>query len=161
MVICFLLFLSLLPPRSFKIFLLEFRKFYILFLFFLLFLREGKGGRRRGRETSMCERDMDQLPLARPQPGTKPATQAHALTRNQTSELSLCGMKPIWTTPLRAILIVTFILIHLQSTIFYLFMYLFKDNIPTSPSNRITLIIEKPQPAFLFPSTGVGAKNTH
>ena len=54
----------------------------------------GKGGRKRKRETSMCERNIDGLPLARPNPGTWPTLQACALTRNQTSDLLVCGMTP-------------------------------------------------------------------
>ena len=42
----------------------------------------------------MCERYIDWLPLKRPQLGTCPATQACALTRNQTSNLRVCGMMP-------------------------------------------------------------------
>ena len=38
----------------------------------------------------MCERNIDLLPLAHPQLGTWPATQACALTRNQTGDLSVC-----------------------------------------------------------------------
>ena len=34
------------------------------------------------RETSVCERNIDWLPLAHPQPGTWPTNQARALTRN-------------------------------------------------------------------------------
>ena len=34
----------------------------------------------------MCETYVSQLPLSRPQPGTCPATQAGALTGNQTSD---------------------------------------------------------------------------
>ena len=34
---------------------------------------------------------MDQLPLAHLQTGTWPATQACALTKNQTGDLSVCG----------------------------------------------------------------------
>ena len=45
--------------------------------FIYLFFREGKGERKRGRETSMC----GCLWL-----GTWPATQACALTRNRTSD---------------------------------------------------------------------------
>ena len=37
----------------------------------------------------MCEREIDWLPLACPQLGTWPATQACALTRNQTGDLSV------------------------------------------------------------------------
>ena len=36
----------------------------------------------------MCERHMDQLPLTHPQLGTKPETQACALTGNRTWDLS-------------------------------------------------------------------------
>ena len=54
-----------------------------------LVLHWGKGRRKRGREILMCERYIDQLPLARPQLGTLPAIQACALTRNQTGDLSL------------------------------------------------------------------------
>ena len=39
------------------------------------------------KETSVCERSIDQLPLARPQLGTWTATQACALTGNRTSKL--------------------------------------------------------------------------
>ena len=38
----------------------------------------------------MCERYIDWLPLKRPQLGTCPATQACALTRNQTSNFLVC-----------------------------------------------------------------------
>ena len=47
------------------------------------------GGRKRGREMSMCKRYIKWLPLACPQLGTWPETQAPALTRNQTSDLSV------------------------------------------------------------------------
>ena len=40
----------------------------------------------------MCERNIDQLPLARPQLGTWPANQACALTWNWTTDISVCGM---------------------------------------------------------------------
>ena len=43
----------------------------------------------RGRETLMCERNIDCFPLAHPQLRTWPTTQACALTRNQTSDLSV------------------------------------------------------------------------
>ena len=57
---------------------------------FIYLLLERGGGRERGRETSMCERYIDQLPLTFPQLETWPATQACALTGNQTSDLSVC-----------------------------------------------------------------------
>ena len=55
------------------------KQFYLK-KFFFYFLERGK----RGRETLMCERNMDQLHLAHPQPWIWPATQAHALTGDQT-----------------------------------------------------------------------------
>ena len=54
----------------------------------------GEGGRKRWRETEMCERNIDGLPLVCPQLGTWPATQACALTRNQTSDFLLHRMMP-------------------------------------------------------------------
>ena len=55
-----------------------------------LFLdREGKGGRKRRRDTSMLKRYIDQMPLACPQVGTWPTTQASALTGNWTNDLSV------------------------------------------------------------------------
>ena len=38
--------------------------YLFLKILFIYFYREGKGGRKRVRETSMYERNMDQLPLA-------------------------------------------------------------------------------------------------
>ena len=52
------------------------------------------GGRKSGRETSVCERNIDQLTPTQPQLGTWPTTQACALTGNQTSDLSVCRMMP-------------------------------------------------------------------
>ena len=50
-----------------------------------LLLKEGEGRRRSRREMLMCHRNINRLPLTCPQPGTWPATQARALTRNWTS----------------------------------------------------------------------------
>ena len=50
--------------------------------FYLFIFRERKGGRKRGRETSVCERNIHWLLLA-----YWPATCACALTGNQTSNL--------------------------------------------------------------------------
>ena len=59
----------------------------LFFKDFYLFL-ERREGRRRGRETSMCERYINWLPLICPQLGTWPATQAAcALTGNRTGNL--------------------------------------------------------------------------
>ena len=44
--------------------------FICLFIFkfhFYLLLERGEGGRKRGRETLMCKRDIDRLPLMNPQ----------------------------------------------------------------------------------------------
>ena len=49
----------------------------------IYFLRHGEGGRKRGRKTAMGERNINWLPLTRPQwGGAWPATQACALTGN-------------------------------------------------------------------------------
>ena len=58
---------------------------YILFTYFY---RERKGGRKRERE-----RSTDHLAYV-PQPGTWPATQAHALIRNRTGDLLVCRTTP-------------------------------------------------------------------
>ena len=57
-----------------------------LFLSFLVFLERGER-REKGRE-----RNMDWLPLTRPQLGTGPATQAYALTGNRTVNLLVCRL---------------------------------------------------------------------
>ena len=56
------------------------------------FYREEQGG----RETSMYERNIDQLTLepAPDRPGTDPETQACALTKNWTGDLLFCRMMP-------------------------------------------------------------------
>ena len=54
-------------------------------ILFTYFQRGMKGGRKRGRETSMCERNINWLPFTCPQLGTWPTTQACALTQNQTN----------------------------------------------------------------------------
>ena len=62
---------------------------FILFLRFYLFIFRGRGreGGGEGREKER-ERNMNMwLPLAHPQPGTWPTTQACALTGNQTGSL--------------------------------------------------------------------------
>ena len=46
--------------------------------FTYLFLDRGEGGRKRGRETLMLEGNINQLPLAHPQLGAWPTTQAFA-----------------------------------------------------------------------------------
>ena len=55
----------------------------------MYFLKKGGEGGRRGKETSICERYIDWLPLTRPQLGTWPATQTYPLTGNLTSDLSI------------------------------------------------------------------------
>ena len=55
-----------------------------------LILERGEG-EERGRETSMCDRYVDQLPLACPPLGTWPTSQACALTGNQTNNLLFAG----------------------------------------------------------------------
>ena len=62
---------------------------FFFFLRFYLFIFRARGREEeKGKETSMmCKRNMDRLPLAHPQLGTWPTTQAWALTGNQTSNL--------------------------------------------------------------------------
>ena len=57
---------------------------------FIYFFRERKGGRRRGREPSMCERNIDQLPCT-PLTEVLTGSQACALAWNRTSHLSVYG----------------------------------------------------------------------
>ena len=66
--------------------------------FYLFIFREsGKEWDRageKGRETSMCKRNINQLPFPRSQQETWPTTQECAWTRNQTGDLLVC-----WTMP--------------------------------------------------------------
>ena len=55
---------------------------FLKYNFIYLLLERGKGGRKRGRETSMCKRNIDQLLLAHPHLGTWLTTQACTLTGN-------------------------------------------------------------------------------
>ena len=59
-------------------------------LLFFYFQKEEKEERRRERETSTCEKNMDQLPLACLPLGTWPTAQACALTGNLTGDLAVC-----------------------------------------------------------------------
>ena len=61
-----------------------------LFLKYLFILDRGKGERKKGRETLVCERYLYWLPLARPQPGTWPC----ALTGNQSGDILVCRITP-------------------------------------------------------------------
>ena len=45
---------------------------FCFFKDFIYFQREEKGGRKRGRDTSMCEINIDWLPLSHPHVGTWP-----------------------------------------------------------------------------------------
>ena len=67
--------------------------FYFIFTYFIftyIFLKRfysfPKGGRKRGRETSMCG-CLSRVPLL----GTRPTTQACALTGNQPATLWFAG----------------------------------------------------------------------
>ena len=65
------------------------KDFIYLFIYFLERERGREG--EREKETSMRKRYFNWLPLPCPQLGAWPATQACALTGNQTSNLSVCG----------------------------------------------------------------------
>ena len=56
-------------------------------MLFVYFQIEGKGGGKRGGETSMCVEKHQSLPLAHLHLGTQATTQACALTGTQTSKL--------------------------------------------------------------------------
>ena len=49
-----------------------------------------EGGRTRGKETWMCERNINRLPLARPQLGAWPTIPTCSGTGNRTSGLPVC-----------------------------------------------------------------------
>ena len=65
------------------------------FIYFY-FKREGKGGRRRGRETRMFEGNMYQLPLAHTQTQDWPTAQACAWTRIQSATFYFAGCSSNW-----------------------------------------------------------------
>ena len=68
---------------------------YIFFNFFLLLIPEREEGREKEREKHWYERETSiSCLLHTPWPGTEPATQACALTRNRTCDLSVCRMTP-------------------------------------------------------------------
>ena len=75
---------------------LQFSEDILSFLkrFYLFILREKGREGGRGRETSMWERNIDRLPLTCPLTGDQNATQARALTGNQTGDLPLCRTTP-------------------------------------------------------------------
>ena len=56
-------------------------------ILYIYFWRDGKGGEKTGRETSVCERYINLFPLTCPQLGTWPTTQAC-----QTCNLSFHGL---------------------------------------------------------------------
>ena len=62
----------------------------ILFIFIHIFLFLDRGKERENR----MERNIDWLPVVCALTGTNPSTQACALTRNRTRDLSLCGKTP-------------------------------------------------------------------
>ena len=69
----------------------DFNFLFFLKILFINFLERREG---RERETLMCERYIYQLPLAHPQPGTWPATQACDLTGNRTGDPWVCRQAP-------------------------------------------------------------------
>ena len=70
--------------------------------YFFTFLREGEGGRKRRRETAMCERYVDWLPLAHPQlgPGLHPRRVPWLGVGLATSQFPRQCSIP-WATPVR------------------------------------------------------------
>ena len=76
---------------------------FFAFIFYLFNFRQWGRDGERGRETLMCKRYINRLPLARPQLGTWSTTQACALTGNRTGELLVVrpALNPL-STPARA-----------------------------------------------------------
>ena len=71
--------------------------------FIYLLLERGESEGERGRETSTCERYINQLPLMHPLLGTWPATQACAWLGVKPATLWFTGQHSIhWATPARA-----------------------------------------------------------
>ena len=62
---------------------------FFLKILFICFREMGREGEKRGRETPMCKRYINWLPLACPQLGTWPATQAHAQA-NRACDVLVC-----------------------------------------------------------------------
>ena len=64
-----------------------------IFLDFIYLFSEGgaKGGQREGEKHQCVRETLISCLSYAPQPGHGPTTQACALTRNRTSDLSLCG----------------------------------------------------------------------
>ena len=85
--IYFIMYIMYKIPTYFWSFLLK--KYFIY-----LFLEKGMGGRKRRRETSMCERSIDWLLLSCAPNGDWLSIQACALTRNWTSDLLFCRTIP-------------------------------------------------------------------
>ena len=70
-----------------------------VFLIFDFFLREtGREGERGEKHQCEMFQLIGCLPYA-PQPATEPTTQTHALTRNRTGNLSVCGTMPSPLSP--------------------------------------------------------------
>ena len=69
-------------------------KLFIYYMFKILFLERGREGEREG-EKHQCVRETSVGCLSStPGLGTKPATQALALTWNRTGDISFCRMMP-------------------------------------------------------------------
>ena len=64
---------------------MESLNFFLSFIFLKIFIYLQRGEARE-KETSMCKRYTDWLPLTHPQTGTWPTAQACALTGNQTGD---------------------------------------------------------------------------
>ena len=82
------------PERPVHIYMHFVCLFIYLWILFIYFQREWKAVRKKMRETLMWEGNIISCLSYALQLGTKPVTQAHGLTGNQTSNLLLCGMMP-------------------------------------------------------------------
>ena len=68
--------------------------FLKIFKNLFIFRESGKEGWKRRRETLMCEKNIDLLPLAHPTTRDLAHNPACALTGNWTGDLWVCGMTP-------------------------------------------------------------------
>ena len=86
---------------------------------------------------------MDWLSLAHPQLGTWSTTQACALTGNQTSDLSVCGLMPNplgHTSQAGLVLILFLILWHWPALIIKHWILVIIVDIPASSWNMLSLV---------------------
>ena len=73
---------------------LAYNETFFLKISFIYFFSEGKGGRKRGRETSMCKRNIGRLSHS---PNWGPGPKPRHVSGNRTSDPLVCrlGLNPL------------------------------------------------------------------